>query len=372
MTTALALLLLAGCGGGADAPSSGGGGPALGRLAQGETTGFPRVTAVRPLAFPEDHGAHPEYRHEWWYFSGNLRDLAGQRYGFQLTFVRFALRPYILLRGSHWGAQQVYLAHFALSDVGAGRFHAWERYARDAQRLAGAQTRPLRVWLEDWSLAADRQEPTLWRLRAAEGDSGIDLRLRAEKPVVLHGNEGLSQKSAEHGNATYYYSLTRMRAEGTIRSGGASREVRGGAWFDREWGTAGLAPYQTGWDWFALQFSDGQDLMYFQLRERDGAQSPFSSGSLVAADGHVLALRREDVSLEVLDWWRAPQGVRYPARWRLSVWPLRRRWEVRPVLADQELRVSLRYWEGAVDVLDEEGRTSGVGYLEMTGYAGGP
>ena len=203
---------------------------------------------------------------------------------------------------------------------------------------------------------------------------GIALRLEISplKPVVLNGEQGLSRKSAEPGNASYYYSITRLRAEGTLRLSGEDIPVAGTAWLDREWSTSMLAPYQAGWDWFSLQLADGSDLMYFQLRHQDGSTDPTSSGSLVSPEGTVMRLAREDVEVEVLDTWDSPAGGRYPARWRLSIKPDGRTLEIRPVLADQELRHDARYWEGAVDITDgKTGKPVGRGYVELTGYASG-
>jgi predicted secreted hydrolase len=360
----------------------GGGPPRLGgtlsvaeALAPASTEGFERALVPRELAFPADHGPHPTFRTEWWYWTGNLRAAADggeRRFGFQVTFFRSALAPTVAPRQSAWGARDVYMAHFALADVGAGRFHARDRLARGALDLAGAASEPLRVWVGDW--AAEAGAPAGWplRLRAGEGDVGVDLTLSAGKPPVLQGERGLSRKSAEPGNASYYYSLTRMPVAGAVRVDGRALAVEGLAWMDREWSTSALSPDQVGWDWFALQLADGRELMLYRLRRRDGGISPESQGTLVAADGAARVLDRDAVEVVVLDHWTSPRGgTRYPARWRLRVPAANLDVVVTPLLRDQELDLAVRYWEGAVQVEGTaDGRPlAGAGYVELVGYA---
>jgi len=340
-----------------------------------DSAGFARALAPRPLSFPADHGPHPDFRTEWWYYTGNLRTAAGRHFGFQLTFFRVALAPGVVLtagagpRASAWSTRQLYVAHFAVSDITGGRFHAFSRSSREALGLAGASASPFRVWLEDWSAAGDGSSA---RLRAAEGDVAVDLEVSAAKPVVAQGDRGLSRKGPEPGNASFYYSLTRMPARGVVRLGRETLEVSGEAWMDREWSTSALGPGVEGWDWFALQLADGRELMFYLLRRRDGTIDPFSAGTLVAADGTTRALEPGDVRVETLAYWTSPRsGVRYPARWRLSV-PSAELWlEIEPRLADQELLVGTRYWEGAVAVAGSaaDRPIAGQGYVELVGYA---
>ena len=337
--------------------------------------GFARVVAARPFAFPADHGPHPEYRTEWWYYTGNLETAEGRHFGVQLTFFRIALAPRPVPRASAWGTTQLYMGHLAVTDVAAGRFRALERLSRGALGLAGAQTNPFRVWLEDWAVEGQGPAALPMRLVAAESGLAIDLTLESGKAPVLHGRQGLSQKGPEPGNASYYYSLPRMPARGTIRVGGETWAVRGLAWMDREWGTSALGRDQVGWDWFALQLGDGRELMLYRLRRRDGSLDPQSAGTLIGADGSTQALGAEAVRVDVLDEWRSPRdGARYPARWRLRVPAEALDLEVTPYLADQELDVTVRYWEGAVRVEGRAGGSavSGQGYVELTGYAEAP
>lgn len=335
-----------------------------------EDKGYARALAPRPFLFPQDHGPHPEFKTEWWYYTGNLEDAAGRRFGYQLTFFRIALSPQPVVRNSAWSAQHLYMAHFALSDLDSGRFYFAERFSRAALGLAGAQGAPFRVWLEDWQ-ASGPAETFPMRLQADGGDFAIDLHLSPEKPLVLQGEAGLSQKSAEAGNASYYYSFTRLSTQGQVQIGDKRFAVGGDSWLDREWSTSALAPNQQGWDWFALQLDDGQELMFYQLRLEDGSSDPASKGIWVDNDGNGSLLRREDVTLEVVAVWDSPRGGRYPAGWTLSVPQRDLHLRVTPLLADQELNVTIRYWEGAVAVSGTHagGPVRGRGYVELTGYA---
>jgi predicted secreted hydrolase len=346
----------------------------LGEVLGGEgedIAGFARAERVRPFRFPEDHGPHPEFRSEWWYFTGNLYTERGRRFGYELTIFRFALSPYAPARASRWATNQVYLGHFAVTDVAGRRFQYFERLARGALGLAGAQAQPFKVWVEGWSIEAQQGADFPWRLRAAAEGITLDLAVSPLKPIVLHGEQGLSRRSAEPGRASYYYSIPRFDTHGTIELDGERFAVAGLSWLDREWSTSALAPDQAGWDWFALQLADGTELMFYRLRRRDGSTDPHSAGTLVDAEGRTTALARDDVAIETLATWESPRGGLYPARWRLTVQPADLVLEVSPVLADQELAVSPRYWEGAVDMhgTRQDKPIAGQGYVELTGYA---
>ena len=334
--------------------------------------GYARALEPRAFHFPADHGPHPEFRTEWWYYTGNLATAQGRRFGFQLTFFRSALAPRMPERASAWATRQAWLAHFTVSDVQGGNFHSSEQWSRGAVGLAGAQGQPFRVWVKDWSAeAAGGQAPPM-RLKAAAGSVGIDLILQPGKPPVLQGDRGLSRKSAEPGNASYYYSLTRMPAAGTVRLGVERFQVAGDAWMDREWSTSSLGRGQVGWDWLALQLADGWDLMLYRLRRQDGSADPASSGTAVGPDGRSRPLSLSEFQIAGAGEWRSPRsGARYPARWRIRIPGEGLDLEIRPLLADQELDVSFRYWEGAVGIAgSHRGRpVQGHGYVELTGYA---
>jgi len=339
-------------------------------LAGGSTEGYTRATRPRAFLFPDDHGSHEDFRTEWWYFTGNLMTAGGRNFGYQFTLFRSAIAPESLERSSDWATRQVYMAHFAVTDPVNNAFHAHERFSRGAAGLAGVQTQPFRAWLEDWQVTG-RDGPPPFRLRAAEGGTSVELELEAAKPLVLNGNQGLSQKGRETGNASYYYSYTRMPTRGTVTVGYKTFEVQGSSWLDREWSTSALEEGQVGWDWFALQLSDGRDLMVYQLRRANGSSDELSNGTLVAVDGAGHFLNRSDFAIETLDMWSSPAtGVRYPSRWRLTVPEADIDLEVSPLLPDQEVNLSFRYWEGAVSAQGTSNGTAitGRGYVELTGY----
>jgi predicted secreted hydrolase len=326
---------------------------------------FERALAPRPLAFPADHGAHPTFRTEWWYFTGNLASPGGRRFGFQLTFFRTALAPEPPERASALAARSVWMAHFALSDVAAGRFHAAERFSRDALGLAGAAASPPAVWVQSWSARAAGASFLPLELRAADGETALELTLD-EGPLVLQGDAGFSRKGSAPGSASYYYSYPRLPVRGHVQVDGERSAVEGLAWMDHEWSTSVLAPDQVGWDWFGLQLADGRALMVYQLRRADGSHDPHGSGSLLAADGSARTLAASEFTIEPRARWTSPAtGIEYPARWRITVPVEGIELDVRPVLADQELRLAVVYWEGAVTAGD-----AGRGYAELVGYFG--
>lgn len=329
---------------------------------------FPKATEPRVFAFPADHGPHPEYRNEWWYVTGNLESASGRRFGFELTIFRFALAPLAPESTSAWRTNQLYIGHLAVTDPAGDRFLVAEKYSRGALGLAGAESAPFAVWIDDWSIRAAGPDGSNWQLSATTDDIGLELELTPTKPPVLNGEAGLSQKSAEPGNASYYYSITRLATEGELRIGDEMFRVRGSSWLDREWSSSALGDEQVGWDWFALQFDDGRDLMVYQLRLRDGSADPNSAGTLTLRDGSAVHLAKDDIVLRVLDTWVSPDGGTYPARWQLEVPAHDIDVEVFPVMADQELFTTVRYWEGAVDVTSNNG-SRGRGYVELTGYA---
>ncbi|SEL30294.1 Predicted secreted hydrolase [Stigmatella aurantiaca] len=345
----------------------------LGTVEGGEQ-GYARALQPRAFHFPEDHGPHEEFRTEWWYWTGNLQTADGHAFGYQLTLFRNALAPTAPERASEWGTRQLYMGHFALSDIGAGRFHVFERFSRAALGLAGAQAQPFRVWLEDWEVKALGAGALPARLSVAAQGVALALELDEGKPPVLQGDRGLSQKGGP-GKASYYYSLTRMPSRGTVTVQGRAYAVTGLSWMDREWSTSVLETSQIGWDWFSLQLSDGTELMYYQLRQSQGAQARLSAGSFVLPDGSAVQLKPDEGRLQVLDTWKSPRsGVTYPARWRLSVPSQQLELELTPAQADQELPVVVLYWEGAVTFTGTRAGqpVTGRGYVELTGYGDAP
>lgn len=333
---------------------------------------FERAVEPVDIRLPEDHGPHPEYQTEWWYYTGNLATREGRRFGYQLTFFRRGLTPDPPAREASFATHQIYFAHFALADMEAGTHREWERFSRGAAGLAGAEMDPLRVWLEDWSAEGRNPEGSEVALKATAEGIGIELALEATKPLVRHGEGGLSPKSDERGNASYYVSYTRMATSGTLSALGEVYEVEGESWFDHEWSTSALGPEAVGWEWFSLQLTDGREMMYFQIRNGDGTVDPVSSGTLIAPDGSTKGLTWTEVKLEVLETWSSPRSAAtYPVRWRLRVPSASLDLTVEARLRDQEMNVSFTYWEGAVTIQGESGGSplEGQGYVELTGYA---
>lgn len=332
-----------------------------------------RAERPREFEFPRDHGPHDGFRTEWWYFTGNLRTAAGRRFGYQLTFFRSALAASLSPRESSFAAGHAWMAHLTLSDVEASRFHSFERYAREGGGIAGAGGgggHPIKVWLRDWRCEFDASGTPI-TLMAREAGVAIALELRPDKAAVLNGDRGLSQKNASAGDASYYYSMTRLRTLGRIEMDGESFDVQGASWLDREWMSGALGEEQVGWDWFALQLDNGCELMWYRLRRKDGSVDPCNGGTFVAADGSARTLRAGELELGEQGPWKSPRtGADYPDRWTLAVPELDLELEVTPALADQELDVTFRYWEGAVDVRGKHaGReVKGSGYVELVGY----
>ena len=324
--------------------------------------------------FPQDHGPHPEFKTEWWYFTGNLSDAGGRRFGYQLTLFRQGLRPPAerLSGASRFVIGDVKFGHFALSDVASQRFTFQEKLSRGAFGEAGFGADGRLAWLEDWSieLAADGQ----FHLRAQNDQKSIDLILTSVKPWAVHGVDGISRKAAGDGHASHYYSGTRMRSEGRVMVDGQGFAVHGESWFDHEWATNQLAPGQSGWNWFSLLLDDGSELMIYQMRLSNGGIDAASSGSFIAPDGRVQHLKGSDFELQPMTVWTSSRsGAKYPVSWQIRVPSLGLDLETSTPLRDQELVVGPgAYWEGLVDAkgMRKERPVAAHGYMELTGYAG--
>ncbi len=341
-------------------------------LGGGDVSGYARALEPRSFSFPSDHADHPEFRNEWWYFTGNLQNEVGRPFGFQVTLFRNSLVPEAPEEsGSPWRTNQLYMGHLALSDIQEDRFYHAERFQRSALGLAGVDAQPLRIWLDDWEIKGVSKDPMKWQLFAKTEEFGINLEVTPIKPLVLQGNQGLSQKGKEPGNASYYYSFTRMIASGEVITRDGIFDVTGSSWLDREWSTSVLESNQVGWDWFALQLNDGTDLMYYQLRDKAGKPSEQSSGKLVNPNGESRNLNFEEVALKVVEFWKSPNsGASYPAGWILKLASENLDLEISPRMSDQELQTTVSYWEGSVRVQGTQNGQpiQGFGYVEMTGY----
>ena len=323
--------------------------------------------------FPGDHGNHPGFKTEWWYFTGNLHAADGADFGYQLTFFRQGVRePESAAVTSRFVVNDVKFAHFAVSEISGGKFHHFQRLSRGAFGEAGFEEGNRLAWIKDWT--CERIGDNAFRLAAKEEGISIELDLTSQKSPVVHGRNGVSQKAEGEGRASHYYSLSRLQTRGRVTIDGKVHEVTGTSWFDHEWASNQLAEHQKGWDWFSLQFNDGTELMLFQIRTDEDKQDPHSSGTFVFEDGSDLKIGQAGFSLEPIAWWRSDKTVaNYPIEWRLTVHALDLDVEIKPRLRQQELDAKpFTYWEGAVQVSGtrDSKQVEGVGYLEMTGYAG--
>jgi len=339
-----------------------------------ENEDFSKAVEKRKFVFPDDHGPHPDFRTEWWYFTGNLVSDDGKEFGYQFTIFRSALSKETSERNSEWNSNQIYMAHFAVTDIDGNKFYFDERFSREGNNLAGAQASPFIVWVEDWQIIQVQNEVLfdlpIINVMAKTENFEIDFILESVKPFVLQGDEGLSQKGKQPGNASYYYSYTRLKTEGKIILEGKEFSVNGFSWMDREWSTSALSEDQAGWDWFALQLDDNTEIMYYQMRKNDGTPDIFSKGVYVNKDGTSQLLKKEDVILNVNDYWESPTGEKYPSGWRLRIPAKEIDINITPAIKNQLMDVAVRYWEGSVkiDGTKSGSRILGRGYVEMTGY----
>lgn len=325
-------------------------------------------------SFPKDHGSHPDFKTEWWYFTGNLRDGAGNEFGYQLTFFRQGvLDPSRSVpEGSRFVQRDMKFAHFAVSSISEKKFRHFQKVSRGAFGEAGFDKGTTIAWIDDWS--CERTGLHSFQLKASGEDVSIDLHVASNTAPVLHGENGLSRKSAGEGRASHYYSLTRMETTGTVTLGDTTGTVRGLTWFDHEWATNQLDSHQEGWDWFSMQCDDGSDLMLFQIRTADGGRDPFSSGTWIDVSGNQRHIREDEFVLEPVEWWSSPKTkAKYPVAWRIRIIPLDLELRATARFPSQELAIDpVSYWEGAISATGTlAGRPlTAKGYLEMTGYAG--
>lgn len=335
-----------------------------------------RVTSPRVWEFPRDHGAHREFKTEWWYFTGNLADAQGRSFGYQLTIFRQGLQFTPEQKESRWAIRDFYFGHFAVSDLSTKKFHYLERVDRGALEQSGASEREMKTWLQEWKIETLDAKTERYRLTASEPEMAIDLMLEPAKPLVLQGHLGVSPKSNTPGNASHYYSYPRLKTTGTIRIDGKTYTVTGTSWFDHEFSTSALGEHQAGWDWFSIQLDNGCELMLYQMRNKDGTIDVASQGTWIARDGTKSELARADFQIVPLDSWKSPRsGATYPAHWRVTIPRLNLDLDVSAAIPDQELHLTdlskISYWEGACRIQGTQAgkSVSGVGYTELTGYA---
>jgi predicted secreted hydrolase len=348
-------------------------------IAESESDFF-SVTGPCNLVFPKDHGPHPGYRAEWWYYTGNLEAENGNQYGFQLTFFRSQItapgdkkrwpRP-----PSAWRTPQIYLGHAAITDIFHKRHLQSELMARGTLGMAGVSQEEMAtlIFIKNWSakIGADRH-----LLKTVSDEFSYELKLKPAKPPVLHGETGYSRKGSIPERASCYYSFSRLNTEGTLTVGGNTIAVRGLSWMDHEFSTAPLEPGIIGWDWFSLQLSDQTEIMLYQFRtEKDGI-SAASSGTFIDPSGNTRHLTIDEFKIEVLDQWKSPRSrALYPTHWRLTIFPLSIQLNIYSNLSDQEMQTpettGVTYWEGSVSISGSAGKhpIKGSGYAELTGYA---
>ena len=333
---------------------------------------FAQVKPGIQLQFPKDHAAHTEFRQEWWYFNGNLQSDNGQRYGFHLTFFRFAQDEQEQYAPSGWRHSQSYMAHYSITDIANATHYSYEDYARGAQGLAGGDADPFNVWLNNWYVretSSECDDCFRLKLNAERGGHNLRLNLLGSEQPVLHGSGGYSQKDRLSDTASYYYSYPALVADGTLMIGGQRQAVSGSVWMDHEWSSKVLQKGQTGWDWFGLTLDSGASLMLFRLRQQQG--DDYLAGTYITDSGATVAVDAGDIELRPVKWWHSDaSGTRYPVAWEISIRSLSLALDIRAEVEDQEFDHSFRYWEGAVRIMDsnQSDRLMGRGYMELTGY----
>jgi predicted secreted hydrolase len=325
--------------------------------------------------FPRDHASHPDYKIEWWYYTGNVDTAQGRRFGYQVTFFRVGVDP-APPNPSRWAVRDLFMTHIAVSDPAGQRYRFAERLSRAGPGMAGADATRYRVWNEGWNASLDPSGRHVIRVASANATAGIDLVLEEGKRPAINGINGISQKGAQPGNASHYYSLTRMPTRGSLTIDNERFDVSGVSWMDHEFGTSFLEPAQQGWDWLAIQLQDGRDLMLYQLRRSDGSRDPRSSGTLVDREGRTRHLGADEFVLRPAGaMFRAPSGATYPLHWNIQVPGEEITLNVSTPLENQELTTEasgVSYWEGMIEVsgASRGSAVAGRGYLEMTGYRG--
>jgi predicted secreted hydrolase len=324
--------------------------------------------------FPRDHHAHREFKTEWWYFTGNLFDGEGRRFGYELTFFRHGIQPAAERdpKASRFIVDDLKFAHFAITDVTGRKFQFDQKMSRGAFGEAGFDEGNRVAWIENWTLTTSGAND--FDLAAAINFGALRLHLHGAKPPVIHGENGVSVKAADGASASHYYSIPRFETSGEIILSGKSNAVRGETWFDHEWSSSALGKSEVGWDWLCLQWDDGSELMLYRMRLANGGVEPSSSGTWIAPDGSATHLHAADFQMTPTAFWKSKtDNAQYPIGWRVVLPAQHAEFTVRAVLDDQELKLgAITYWEGAVDAAGtRDGKPiKARGYLELTGYAG--
>jgi predicted secreted hydrolase len=351
----------------------------IGGLAAGvscaDAKGFAAAVPGYRYAFPRDHGPHPAFQTEWWYYTGHLTAESGRTYGYQLTFFRRGNDADAVRKNpSRWALKNVFLAHFAVTNESEKQFRYAEKANRPGVATAGAEAKRSRVWNGPW-FTEERDGAIV--LSAVADDRSILLRVKPSRPPVIHGRDGVSRKGPGKTQTSHYYSMTRMETTGTLTINGRLETVKGLSWMDHEFGSNQLSDQQVGWDWFGLHLDNGMDLMLYRIRREDGTVEPVSSGTLIEPDGRTTHLPFEAFVYSIRDTWKSRKSnTVYPSRWTIAVPDHDLELTITPAVANQELVTSrstrVTYWEGSVVVKGRVGgeKVTGRGYAELTGYAG--
>lgn len=326
---------------------------------------------IKEFVFPRDHGAHNEFKTEWWYFTGNLSALKQKNdFGFQFTIFRNNIAPESKALND-WDIKNIFMGHLGLTDVANKQFYSFEKFERQAIDLAGITMQPYKIWLNHWYIKSLSKSKDIFPLEifAMENGIGYQLVLEPLKDFVLQGDKGLSQKSAKKGNASYYYSFTRLKTSGKVFIEGTSYQVSGVSWMDREWSTSALGENQVGWDWFALHFDDATELMIYQLRNNKDEKDIFSSGVFIDKNSHKTKINYDEFELEPLEYFQK-QDHKVPIKWKLIIAKLDLELIIKARLPEQMHDFAIPYWEGSVEISQNNNSSvkKGLGYLEMTGY----
>ncbi len=371
---ALATLMLSACEPAATPEKSQGMGKLMGSD-QADIERYARVLPETQLTFPEDHKAHEDFRQEWWYLTANLETLDGEPMGLQWTQFRIALNPQSALSGqvkdNSWATGQLYMAHSAVTT--ATEHLAAERWSRGNPELAGVDTSPLHIYLDNWQWQSRSKDLFPAVLEGGDADFSYRLKLGSRAPYQLQGKQGFSLKSADGAVASHYYTQPFIHIKGEVTIHGEVHQVRGDGWLDREWSSQFLTGNQQGWDWFALRLGKhkGQEtaLMLFQLRgggdtSSNSDTSHFFSGRLMYEDGSGRSLRPDEIQIQAMETYNT-KGKKIPVKWRLQVPAEQIDLTVSALNPDALMPLTIQYWEGPINI---EGSHQGQGYMELTGY----
>jgi predicted secreted hydrolase len=324
-----------------------------------------KIQIVNNFTFPKDHGAHNNFNSEWWYYSGNLSAQNGRRFGYELAIFR---------AGTFNSHAQKYMAHFALTDVADKNFYYKENLSLSPGINSGADANPLKVWLGNWIVTGNFADNNFlkpdFHIQASTNDYSIDLNLKSQKPLVLQGEKGISRKGHAKNDYSYYYSLTRLSSTGKVHVKGTDYNVSGLSWMDHEWSNSDLGRNENGWDWFSIQLNNNTEIMFYQLRNKDGGSSNYSEGTFIYENGTTRRLNPKEVKIEPVAYWESKIHVKYPSGWKFSIPDRGIYLTLTPYIKNQELEVLVNYWEGAVSIKGKymNKEISGNGYVELTGY----